>query len=123
MSPHPWTPDLVNIKQSIERVTGVNFSSVLLNLYRDGRDSVSWHSDDEKELGQNPTIASISFGDTRVFQFKHKFDKDIPKIDVPLTHGSLVIMQGATQHNWQHQIPKTAKELKERINLTFRVIK
>jgi alkylated DNA repair dioxygenase AlkB len=123
MSPHPWTPDLLSIKQAIEQVAGVNFSSVLLNLYRDGRDSVSWHSDDEKELGQNPTIASISFGDTRVFQFKHKFDKAIPKVDVPLTHGSLVIMQGTTQHNWQHQIPKTAKELKERINLTFRVIK
>lgn len=123
MSPHLWTADLLSIKKDIEKVSSADFSSVLLNLYRDGRDSVSWHSDDEKELGENPVIASISFGDTRVFQFKHKYDNNLPKIDVPLTHGSLVIMQGATQHYWQHQIPKTSKELKERINLTFRVIK
>lgn len=123
MSPHPWTPELLAIKQAIEKMAAVSFSSVLLNLYRDGRDSVSWHSDDEKELGENPTIASISLGDTRIFQFKHRYNKDLPKIDVPLTHGSLVLMQGPTQHYWQHQIPKTAKPLKERINLTFRVIK
>lgn len=123
MTPDAWTPDLLDIKTAIEKVAGVSFSSVLLNLYRDGRDSVSWHSDDEKELGENPTIASISLGDTRVFQFKHKYLKDLPKVDVPLTHGSLVIMQGKTQHYWQHQIPKSAKPMKERINLTFRVIK
>ncbi|SDX83245.1 alpha-ketoglutarate-dependent dioxygenase AlkB family protein [Hymenobacter psychrophilus] len=123
MNPDPWTPDLLAIKSELEKIANVSFSSVLLNLYRDGKDSVSWHSDDEKELGENATIASVSFGDTRTFQFKHKYLKELPKVDVPLSHGSVVIMQGTTQHYWQHQIPKTSRDLKERINLTFRVIK
>ena len=123
MSPLPWSEDLHFIKSRIEELSHVAFTSVLLNYYRNGKDSVLWHSDDEKELGHNPVIASISFGATRTFQLKHKHNKDLPRVDIPLTHGSLLLMQGTTQHFWQHQIPKTAKPIKERLNLTFRVIK
>jgi alkylated DNA repair dioxygenase AlkB len=94
---------------------------VLLNLYRDGNDSVGWHSDDEPELGQNPVIASVTFGAARNFQFKHKTTPDL-RAAIELTHGSLLLMAGATQHHWKHQIPKTKKVLGARINLTFRVI-
>ncbi|MEI6063784.1 MAG: alpha-ketoglutarate-dependent dioxygenase AlkB, partial [Pseudanabaena sp. ELA748] len=100
---------------------GAKFNSVLLNLYRNGSDSMSWHSDDENELGENPTIASLSFGDARSFRLKHKFQKDL-KLNIQLTHGSLLIMAGKTQHYWQHQIPKTRTSSKPRINLTFRKI-
>ncbi|MGZ4044594.1 MAG: alpha-ketoglutarate-dependent dioxygenase AlkB family protein, partial [Bacteroidia bacterium] len=123
MNPHPWTSDLLRIKEKIEKEAGTEFSSVLLNLYRKGQDSVNWHSDDEKELGTNPVIGSVSFGETRVFQLKHKYDTKLKKIDIPLTHGSFLLMKGTTQHYWQHQIPKTTREIKPRINLTFRVIK
>ena len=91
-------------------------------LYRDGKDSMSWHSDDEPELGNNPTIASVSFGATRRFLLKHKSNRDLDKVEISLTHGSLLIMKGTTQHFWQHRIPKTIKVLTERINLTFRII-
>jgi alkylated DNA repair dioxygenase AlkB len=102
---------------------GINESlnSVLLNLYRDGKDSVSWHQDDESELGINPTIVSLTFGATRVFKLRHKESK--LTIDVPLSEGSLLIMTGETQHHWEHSVPKTTKELGQRINLTFRTIK
>lgn len=123
MNPHPWTQDLLAIKKRIEREAHVEFSSVLLNLYRKGQDSVNWHSDDEKELGTNPVIGSVSFGETRVFQLKHKYEQTLKKIDIPLTHGSFLLMRGPTQHYWQHQIPKTTRAIKPRINLTFRVIK
>ncbi|MBV9924533.1 MAG: alpha-ketoglutarate-dependent dioxygenase AlkB [Acidobacteria bacterium] len=122
MKPEPWTPILLLIKERIETAAGVNFNSVLLNLYRNGRDSVSWHSDDEPELGENPTVGSVSFGQTRTLQFRHKLRKELSKIDVQLTHGSLLLMKGQTQRFWQHQIPKTTRHLKSRINLTFRVI-
>jgi len=120
--PLPWTPTLLEVKQAVERPSGVVFNSVLLNRYRTGKDSVAWHSDDEKEFGENPVIASVSFGDTRTFQFRHKRRKDL-KASVELTHGSLLIMRGATQHNWMHQIPKTTRDVGERINLTFRVVR
>ena len=122
MSPDAWTPTLLSIKSRIEEVTQAKFNSVLLNLYRTERDGVSWHSDDEPELGKNPMIASVSFGETRRFQLRHKLDKSLDKVEITLTHGSLLIMKGSTQHLWQHQIPKTAKSLQERINLTFRII-
>jgi alkylated DNA repair dioxygenase AlkB len=122
MNPHPWTEDLLFIKNRIEKEAGVTFTSVLLNLYRKGKDSVNWHSDDEKELGQNPVIGSVSFGETRPFQLRHLTRKDIDKIDIPLTTGSFLLMKGTTQHFWEHQIPKTTREIKPRINLTFRVI-
>jgi len=119
--PHPWTPALLRMKERVEAAAAVRFNSVLLNLYRDGRDSVGWHSDDEPELGENPVIASVSLGATRVFQFKHKHNPDL-RHQIELTHGSLLLMRGATQHFWKHQIPKTAKPTGPRINLTFRVI-
>lgn len=122
MNPDAWTPTLLSIKNKIEEVTQAKFNSVLLNLYRSGKDGVSWHSDDEPELGKNPIIASVSFGETRRFQLRHKLDKSLDKVEITLTHGSLLIMKGSTQHLWQHQIPKTAKSLRERINLTFRII-
>jgi hypothetical protein len=100
---------------------GVVFNSVLLNRYRNGKDSVSWHADDEPEFGERPVIASVSFGGTRTFQFKHKKRKEL-KASVELTHGSLLIMRGDTQANWLHQIPKSAKPVEERLNLTFRAI-
>jgi alkylated DNA repair dioxygenase AlkB len=122
MNPHPWTEDLLFIKNRIEKEAGVIFTSVLLNLYRKGKDSVNWHSDDEKELGQNPVIGSVSFGETRPFQLRHLTRKDLNKVDIPLTTGSFLLMKGTTQHFWEHQIPKTTRDIKSRINLTFRVI-
>jgi len=122
MSPIPWTPTLILIKEKIEQEISLNFNSVLANLYRDGKDSVSWHSDDEPELGINPVIASISFGETRRFQLRHKSNKELEKVEIALTHGSLLIMKGTTQHYWKHQIPKTAKNIGARINLTFRFV-
>lgn len=119
--PLPFSPTLLSIKNRIEEEGKNTFNSVLLNLYRDGNDGMSWHSDDEKELGKNPTIASISFGAERVFKLKHKTDKAL-KTDIILKHGSLLIMAGELQHYWQHSIPKTKRPIGERINLTFRRI-
>lgn len=113
--------ELSLIKLAVELQTDSRFNSVLLNLYRDGKDSVSWHSDDEKELGTNPTIASLTFGSTRVFKFRHKEDNKLQR-EIELTAGSLVIMKGNTQHMWEHSVPKTSKEIGPRINLTFRNI-
>ncbi len=122
MHPQQWTPELLQIRERIEPVAGVEFNSVLLNLYRHERDSVSWHSDDEPELGINPVIASVSFGATRRFQFKHKTDPQ-QRAALDLTHGSLLLMRGPTQHFWKHQIPKSSRPHGPRINLTFRVIR
>lgn len=122
MHPSPFQGALLEIKQKVDTVIGEVFTTCLLNLYRDGRDSNGWHADDEKELGTNPTIASISFGQERYFHLRHKNDKKL-KHKILLEHGSLLLMSGETQHHWQHQIPKTAKQIGERINLTFRIIK
>ena len=122
MEPHPWNPLLQKIKNQIASVCDTNFTSVLLNLYRDGKDSNGWHADNEKELGTNPVIASISLGAERAFHLQHNCDKN-RKHKMTLQHGSLLIMKGATQHNWKHQISKTAKPINPRINLTFRWIK
>lgn len=121
MQPHPWNPILQKIKSQIESASGTNFTTVLLNLYRDGKDSNGWHADNEKELGINPIIASVSFGTERVFQLKHNTIPGL-KQNILLEHGSLLLMKGTTQHFWKHQIPKTAKPIGSRINLTFRVI-
>ncbi|MCP9762300.1 alpha-ketoglutarate-dependent dioxygenase AlkB family protein [Lacihabitans soyangensis] len=121
LQPLPWSSEILSIKSKIEPVANTAFNSVLLNLYRDGNDSISWHTDAEKELGINPVIASVNFGATRKFQLRHIKTKE--KLEIELTHGSLLIMQGELQHFWQHQVPKTSKIVRERINLTFRVIK
>jgi len=122
MQPHPWNPLLQKIKLSVESVSDTNFTTVLLNQYRDGKDSNGWHADNEKELGTNPIIASVSFGAERVFQLKHNSISGL-KQRILLEHGSLLLMKGTTQHFWKHQIPKTSKPIGSRINLTFRVIK
>lgn len=123
LHPYPWTSELLFIKEKVESESNTYFNSVLLNLYRTGQDSVGWHRDNEKEFGENPVIASVSFGETRPFQLRHKFKKEISRLEIPLSHGSLLLMQGKTQHFWEHQIPKTAKNISPRINLTFRQIK
>lgn len=119
--PNPWTPELILIKQRVEQAAGIAFNSVLLNYYRNGNDSVAWHADDEPELGVNPVIASVSFGQIRRFDVRHKNNHKL-KYSVELENGSLLLMKGDLQHNWEHQVPKSTRPLKERINLTFRVI-
>lgn len=119
--PVPWTPELYELKKKIQKATGLSFNSVLLNFYRDGNDSVAWHSDNEKELGINPHIASLSIGQARQFEFRHKTDH-IRKYGLSLENGSLLIMKGDLQHKWEHRIPKSKKLNNERINLTFRSI-
>lgn len=121
MKPLAWNELLLAIKQKIEHQSNSKFTTVLLNQYRDGKDSNGWHADNEKELGTNPCIASLSFGAARNFQLKHNTNKT-QKINILLKHGSLLIMEGNTQHYWKHQIPKTTKPISARINLTFRKI-
>lgn len=119
MTPHVWTAELKEMKDKLQEFTGVEFTHVLCNLYRDGQDSMGWHRDNEAVLGRNPSIASVTFGVTRIFQVRH-YETKGHKIDIPLSHGSLLMMSGESQHNWEHQIPKTKKVLGPRINLTFR---
>ncbi len=121
VEPNAWTDSLLKIKALIEAATGVVFNSVLLNLYRDGRDSVAWHSDNEAELGPQPVIGSVSFGETRPFNFRHKKTPSL-RAKVELSHGSYLLMKGPTQDCWVHEIPKTSRKVRERINLTFRTI-
>jgi alkylated DNA repair dioxygenase AlkB len=121
MRPNRWNPLLMFIKNNVESICNENFTTVLLNYYRDGKDSNGWHADNEKELGRNPIIASVSFGVERVFQLKHNVTNQRQSIN--LENGSLLVMKGATQHFWKHQIPKSSKEIGARINLTFRIIK
>lgn len=122
MFPKLFNSVLKEIKTKIEEVSEVKFNTVLLNLYRDGSDSNGWHSDDEKELGENPVIASLSLGAERIFQLRHKHDKKNRK-NIELENGSLLLMKGTTQHYWQHCIPKSKKVIHPRINLTFRILK
>lgn len=122
MQPKPWNSLLQKIKYYIEASTECQFTTVLLNQYRDGKDSNGWHADNEKELGTNPIIASLSLGAERVFQLKHNTISEAKK-NIILEHGSLLLMKGSTQHFWKHQIPKTTKPIGNRINLTFRSIK
>ncbi|MEA9357046.1 alpha-ketoglutarate-dependent dioxygenase AlkB [Bacteriovorax sp. PP10] len=117
-----WTPVLLKLKLQLEADLNTKFNSVLVNYYRDGSDHMSYHSDDEKELGPNPIIASLSFGETRSFQLKHKFDLSKKTFTLPITDGSLVVMKGELQHFWVHKIAKTAKKIGPRVNLTFRNI-
>ncbi|WP_203293225.1 alpha-ketoglutarate-dependent dioxygenase AlkB family protein [Luteirhabdus pelagi] len=121
MHPHPFTEPLLGLKKKVEDVVEAHFTTLLLNLYRDGNDSNGWHADDEKELGKNPIIASVSLGASRSFHLKHKKDKSL-KHKIQLEHGSLLVMKGTTQEFWKHQIPKTKKDVGPRINGTFRII-
>jgi len=121
MKPEPWTPLLQTLKAQVERSVGETFNSVLLNYYRNERDSVGYHSDDEKELGPEPIIASLSFGDTRIFVFKSKRKLHRP-VRIPLESGSLLLMKGPTQRHWLHAIEKETQPRGPRVNLTFRKI-
>lgn len=116
----PWTSELLELKQLVEEITGKQFNSCLLNLYHTGEEGMAWHSDDEKSLGKDTAIASLSFGAERKFAFKHK--KTQQKIALILQNGSLLLMHGATQSNWLHRLPPTKKITLPRINLTFRTI-
>jgi alkylated DNA repair dioxygenase AlkB len=122
MQPHSWNPLLTFIKNEVEEICMENFTTVLLNLYRDGKDSNGWHADNERELGRNPVIASVSFGAERNFHLQHNTISNA-KLKITLQNGSLLLMKGETQHYWKHQIPKTTRDIKPRINLTFRIIK
>ena len=117
---HNWNNLLLEIKEKIENITSFKFNSVLANLYRDGNDSMGLHSDDEKELGNKPVIASLSLGETREIYFKHKNKK--LNLIIPQASGQLIVMHGKTQKYWKHEIKKTKKIKKPRINLTFRNI-
>ena len=121
MHPLPFPPALLELKKNVEQQAGQEFSTCLLNLYRDGSDSNGWHADNERELGRHPVIASLSLGATRAFHIKHREQKSL-RYRLWLGHGSLLIMSGAMQEHWLHQIPKTKKPLSQRINLTFRKI-
>jgi alkylated DNA repair dioxygenase AlkB len=111
------------LKAKVEGACGRPFNSVLLNLYRNGVDSMGWHSDDERELGERPVIASVSLGATRRFRLRHKKRTDVEPVVVDLEHGSLLIMRGETQRFWKHQLPKTRKVSESRLNLTFRSVR
>jgi alkylated DNA repair dioxygenase AlkB len=118
---HAWTPMLLEIKDSVEQITQIRFDRVLLNLYRDGKDSVAWHGDNLPADGKHHHIASVTFGDTRIFKVRHKFNETVRQLDIPLTHGSLLLMGETMQQYYEHHIPKTARAIGPRINLTFRI--
>lgn len=116
----PWTEELLTLKQVAEEQSGFRFNSCLLNLYHHGEEGMAWHSDDERSLGENTVIASLSFGAERKFAFKHKRTKET--VALVLAHGSLLVMKGTTQSCWLHRLPPTTKVKRPRINLTFRTI-
>lgn len=120
--PEEWTPTLALLRSRIEALSNARFNSVLANLYRDHRDSMGLHADDEPELGLKPVIASLSLGEERVFRLKHRHDKSIKPIRLPLGSGTLLVMRGDTQSNWRHEVPKQTKPCGPRINLTFRYV-
>lgn len=116
----PWTKALLELKEITEKTCGTKFNSCLLNLYHDGGEGMAWHSDDEKSLGKNTIIGSLSFGAVRKFSFRHKTTGE--KIDTVLDSGSLLVMKGTTQTHWLHRLPQSTKIKHPRINLTFRTI-
>lgn len=119
----PWNGTLLALKKKVEEAAGTDFNSLLLNYYRDGKDSIGWHSDNEKELVPNPVVASLTLGTTRDFKLKHKNGAKVGKMTIPLTNGSLLIMGPTIQNYWLHAVDKTTEEVGERINLTFRKFK
>ena len=120
--PSQWNNVLLQLKEKVENYSEIKFNSVLLNEYPNGEVGMGWHSDDEKELGTDPIIASLSFGANRDFIFKHKTDRSIENVKLHLKNGSLLLMLGSTQHYWKHSLPKRLKVKEPRINLTFRNI-
>ena len=120
LEPLPWTDLLSDVRCRIETLTDASFNSVLMNYYRDHRDSMGMHSDDEPELGRNPVIASLSVGEPRTFVLKHRSRKDLKPVNIELESGSLLLMKGATQHHWKHGINKLSRPCGPRVNLTFR---
>ena len=120
--PRAWTPTLSRLRYGLRSAPGLDFNSVLANLYRDGQDGMGWHSDDEPELGERPAIASLSFGATRRFCLRRR-DGAGGTLKLDLPPGSLLLMEGDTQSNYRHALPKTARAVGERINLTFRLIR
>jgi len=120
---HEWTPLLLEIKEKVEAQVGINFNRVLLNYYRDGNDSVAWHSDTLPSDGIHHAIASVTFGEARVFRVRHKkeINEKTLQADIPLTHGSLLLMGEQMQYFYEHHVPKTKKPVAPRINLTFRI--
>lgn len=121
LAPTPWNSGLLELKEMTELKAQTNFNSVLLNLYRDNQDSMGWHRDNEKELGNTPTIASLTLGEGRTFKLRHYYEKEM-KHKMELGHGDLLIMQGQSQNFWEHSVPKQSKAIGARINLTFRNI-
>lgn len=121
LTPTPWTDTLSTLRDEVARIADARLNSVLANLYRDGNDGVGWHADNERELGTNPVIASVSLGATRRFDLKHRDTGELVRVDLPT--GSLLVMSGESQHKWVHRIAKTKKPCGERINLTFREIR
>lgn len=119
LHPQPWGAAVSEVRTRVESVAGVRFDSVLLNLYRDGRDSMGWHADDETALGAEPVIASATFGDIRRFVLKRRDDSSV-RVEVQPAHGSVIVMSGRAQHEWLHHVPKTARPVAPRVNLTFR---
>lgn len=119
--PRPWPSPLLEVRQRLSRELGCDFNSVLANRYRDGWDCMGWHSDNEKALGKRPVIASLSLGAERRFVLKHRHDAS-RKLELALPHGSLLVMRGDTQENYRHALPRTARPVGERVNLTFREI-
>jgi alkylated DNA repair dioxygenase AlkB len=118
-APRPWPETVYAIRERLRGECGADFNGVLANLYRDGDDSMGWHADDEPELGTRPLIASLSLGATRRFAIRHR-NNAVPRLDIELAHGSLLLMDGATQSHYFHALPKTARAVGARINLTFR---
>ncbi|UYZ62075.1 alpha-ketoglutarate-dependent dioxygenase AlkB family protein [Hymenobacter weizhouensis] len=124
LEPRPWLPELHQLRQRLEAATNTRFNSVLLNLYRSGQDSMGWHADDEPELGPEPVIASLTLGATRTFRLKPRHPQLVQHapLSLELTAGSLLVMRGPTQQHWLHALPKTARPVGPRLNLTFRQI-
>lgn len=120
--PQPWTPALQAIRDRLEAALGAGFNGVLANLYRDGSDSMGWHSDDERELGPDPVIASVSFGATRRFALRHRAGRERGAAVIELEHGSVVVMAGATQRHYRHAVAKTRRRCGPRLNLSYRAV-
>lgn len=116
-----WTEELLTIKTRIEKECDIAFNRVLLNYYRDGNDSVAWHSDTLPADGKHHAIASVTFGDTRVFKVRHKTRKEVGALNIPLSHGSFLLMGETMQDHYEHHVPKTTRPVGPRINLTFRI--